>query len=90
MVDNDTAREKLKYRVQSGHDPKHYYLVSYTAHNPFEGDTLNGAQEVGLDYPWKPGDMGTVMSQINGEMVKAGYDRYSKPIITSVFYMGEF
>lgn len=71
-------------------DGTHWYLVSYTAHNPFTSDTINAVMEVELTYPWQPGSLDTVAKHVNHEMIQAGYDNYTKPIVTGVFYMGEF
>lgn len=70
--------------------PRYWYLVSYTAHNPHDGDTVHATQELPLDEPWAPGDLGRVTHTLNTDMVQAGYVGYTKPVIINVYYMGAF
>lgn len=67
---------------------KHWFLVSYTAHNPFTSDTVNAVLELPWPTLWQPGDIKHVTAYLNAEMVATGYEGYTRPIITSVHYMG--
>lgn len=70
--------------------PKYWYLVHYTASDPFNRVVMESMHEVALDHIWKPGTMKEVTEIINAEMLRNGYTQYSSPILTSVYYMGVF
>lgn len=71
-------------------NPKHWYLVHYTASDPFNRVMMEATHEVALDHLWNPGTLEEMVSILNDEMLKAGYKQYTNPIVTSVHYMGVF
>lgn len=74
----------------TGLGKQHWYLVSYTAHNPYDQDTMHAVTEVPLDHLWKPGTLDKVVRTLGYSMVAMGYQGYTRPIVTHVYYMGVF